>query len=77
MSARSHSSPVRESRPDLVLAWRKERLVGAGFEPSFAARLAADREVDLHALLGLVDRGCPPPLAARIVAPLEVERRPC
>jgi hypothetical protein len=33
--------------------------------------------MDLHALIGLVERGCPPPLAARILAPLEHESRPC
>jgi hypothetical protein len=33
--------------------------------------------MDLHALLGLVDRGCPPDLAARILAPLDREHRPC
>jgi hypothetical protein len=27
--------------------------------------------VDLHALLDLVDKGCPPQLAARILAPLD------
>jgi hypothetical protein len=27
--------------------------------------------VDLHALLDFVDKGCPPQLAARILAPLE------
>lgn len=32
--------------------------------------LAADSRFDLHALLELVDRGCPPMLAVRIVAPL-------
>jgi hypothetical protein len=33
--------------------------------------------VDLHALIELVERGCPPVLAARILAPLEHERREC
>jgi hypothetical protein len=32
--------------------------------------LANDRRFDLHAVLELVDRGCPPELAARILAPL-------
>jgi hypothetical protein len=27
--------------------------------------------VDLHDLLNLIDRGCPPPLAARILTPLD------
>jgi hypothetical protein len=55
---------------DLV-AWRRGRLERAGFEPPLAAALAGDRRTDVHALLELVDRGCPPALAARILAPLE------
>jgi hypothetical protein len=39
--------------------------------------LAGDCAIDLHALLELVDHGCPPALAARILAPLEADRRPC
>lgn len=61
---------------DLV-EWRRRRLRGAGFAPAAAAALAADCGADLHALLELVDRGCPPHLAARILAPLETEHRPC
>jgi hypothetical protein len=47
------------------------RLRAAGFPPALAAALARDGRVDLHALLELVDRGCRPDLAARIVAPLD------
>jgi hypothetical protein len=54
-----------------VVAWRRRQLSGAGFSLPLAHALARDQRVDLHALLGLVDRGCPPPLAARILAPLE------
>jgi hypothetical protein len=36
-----------------------------------ADTLAKDRRIDLHAMLELVDRGCPPRLAARILAPLD------
>ena len=50
--------------------WRRRRLTAAGFEPGLAAQLAREPEVDLHELLVLLDRGCPPPLAARILAPL-------
>ena len=57
--------------PDAVLAWRREQLVAAGFERERAERLAWDGRWDLHALLELVDRGCPPGLAERILAPLE------
>jgi hypothetical protein len=42
----------------------------AGF-PAALARSLAGKHVDLHALLELVDAGCPPELAARILAPLD------
>jgi hypothetical protein len=51
--------------------WRRETLLAAGFEANEATRLAADRGIDLHALLDLTDRGCPPALAVRILAPLD------
>jgi hypothetical protein len=51
--------------------WRRRRLSAAGFQPSLAAELASEPAVDLHELLVLLDRGCPPALAARILAPLE------
>ncbi len=54
-----------------VVEWRRGRLLGAGFAPSLAMELAERHDVDLHALLELVDRGCPPELAARILAPLD------
>jgi hypothetical protein len=60
-----------------VSAWRRERLRRAGFDEGLAARLAGDCAVDLHGLLELVERGCPPHLAARILAPLDGESRPC
>jgi hypothetical protein len=59
-------------RLDLI-SWRACRLTAAGFSRAEAFELAGDDEVDLHLLLELVDRGCPPSLAARIVAPLERE----
>jgi hypothetical protein len=43
----------------------------AGFAAPLAQALATDCRIDLHALLELVDRGCPPKLAARILAPLD------
>jgi hypothetical protein len=57
-------------RREAVTAWRCEQLVATGFDRRLAARLARERRVDLHALIELVERGCPPPLAARILAPL-------
>jgi hypothetical protein len=62
--------PTSTSRGNLT-NWRLDQLVRAGFDAELAARLAADRAMDLHALIELVKRGCPPSLAARILAPLE------
>ena len=53
-----------------VVAWRRKVLERAGFELAAAEELARDNRVDLHDVLNLVDRGCPPELAARILAPL-------
>lgn len=65
------SSHGCSSGPPLdVMHWRRCRLLEAGFPVALAESLAADPQFDLHALLGLVDRGCPPELAVRIVAPL-------
>jgi hypothetical protein len=54
-----------------VDAWRRDQLVAAGFPLPTARRLARDHRYELHALLDLVERGCPPVLARRIVAPLD------
>jgi hypothetical protein len=51
--------------------WRARRLRSAGFPGDVAERIARERRVDMHELLELVDRGCPPQLAARILAPLD------
>ena len=54
-----------------VTSWRRDRLVEAGFALPLASRLARDRRYDLHALIELVEHGCPPELALRILAPVE------
>ena len=61
---------IASERTPEVERWRREQLVDSGFPLSVAARLAEDPRYDLHALIELVERGCPPELAARIVAPL-------
>jgi hypothetical protein len=53
-----------------VFSWRCRQLVEAGFPPELAQRLAQDSAYDLHALIELAERGCPPALAVRILAPL-------
>jgi hypothetical protein len=60
-----------------IVAWRRTRLRKAGFDGGLAEQLSRECAVDLHALIELVERGCPPPLAARILAPLDHQRRGC
>jgi hypothetical protein len=50
--------------------WRRRQLVDASFPLALANRVAHDRRYDLHALIELAERGCPPELAVRILAPL-------
>ena len=64
----------RPTRPSPV-EWRLGRLVDTGFPRGLAARLARDTRYDLHALIELVERGCPPALAARSPAPPDDEAR--
>ena len=53
-----------------VVSWRRDQLVHAGFTRALAAQLSCDPRYDLHDLVGLVERGCSPELAVRILAPL-------
>jgi hypothetical protein len=69
------SAPRTETGPTErfadIIEWRRSQLTASGFAPDLAAELAAGHEVDLHAVLQLIDQGCPPKLAARILAPLD------
>ena len=76
MPGRRHQPNVRtELRTGIdrgdIAAWRREQLARSGFPPSLAARLAGDPDYDLHRLIELVERGCSPELAVRILAPLQ------
>ena len=65
--------PATERRAQVV-TWRRDRLATVGVPPSQAARLARDSRCDVHALIELIERGCPIDLAVRIVAPLDEDR---
>ncbi len=60
-----------ERRADEVVSWRRDQLTHAGFPLPLADRVSRDPRFDLHALIQLVERGCPPELAVRISAPLD------
>jgi hypothetical protein len=53
--------------------WRRKQLVESGFPLPLAVRLARDARYDLHALIELIEHGCRPELAVRILAPLDEE----
>ena len=61
---------MQSTAPEIV-SWRRRQLVQAGLSGRLARRLADDPTYDLHALIELVERGCPPALAVRILAPLD------
>jgi hypothetical protein len=56
-----------------VVAWRRDQLVAAGFTLPLASRVARDSDYDLHSVVDLAARGCPPKLAVRILAPANVD----
>ena len=66
-----HTQTTREHGERGVLEWRREQLLETGFPAPLAATIAEDPRYDLHALIELVERGCPPALAGRILAPLD------
>jgi hypothetical protein len=70
----THDVAPSRPLPGEVVAWRRERLAAAGFGAGLARALARDRRIDLHALIELTERGCPPETAARILAPLDPRR---
>ena len=74
MHARTSQARLFAPDTDLV-AWRRRQLVRAGFDEE-SARSLASSSVDLHATIQLVESGCRPDLAARIMAPLDFEPDP-
>jgi hypothetical protein len=56
-----------ETELERVERWRTEELIRVGFDPDIAALMAMEPGVDLHGAIDLIDRGCPPDIAARIL----------
>ena len=50
-----------------VICWRASELMRAGYDPPLAVELAERPDVDLHRALELLERGCPPDLATKIL----------
>ena len=56
-----------ETESERVERWRTDELRRVGFDLEQATLLALEPGVDLHAAIDLVERGCPPELAVRIL----------
>lgn len=52
---------------DPVRHWRLEALIRAGYSPSDALVLSRRADIDLHTAVALLERGCPPETAMRIL----------
>ena len=55
------------SEIDRIESWRHEELERAGYDPESALVIAASHDVDLHAAVNLLRRGCTVELALQIL----------
>jgi len=58
---------IVETEQERVERWRADELMRAGFDPAAAVELASRFDIDLHRATELVDRGCSPELALKIL----------
>jgi hypothetical protein len=58
---------ITETEYERVVRWRAEELERAGYDEATAAELAARPDVDLHRATALIEQGCSPELARRIL----------
>ena len=56
-----------ETECERIERWRVEELARAGYGPDDAVELAGRMYVDLHVAVQLLERGCPPATAVRIL----------
>ncbi|HEV8602680.1 MAG TPA: hypothetical protein VGQ68_04700 [Gaiellaceae bacterium] len=58
---------VEQTEIERIERWRAEELERAGYEARAAGRIAVRHDVDLHAAIELLGRGCPQDVALRIL----------
>jgi hypothetical protein len=56
-----------ETESERVERWRTEELLRVGFDVESATLIAAEPGVDLHGAVAMIEQGCPPELAVRIL----------
>ena len=64
----AHDIDIVETETERVERWRTAELMRVGFPGDDAVALGARFDVDLHQAIELVQRGCPPDLALRILS---------
>ena len=69
MTNEMHAAEVNLSESELerVERWRAKELERAGYDERSARQLATRHDVDLHLAVELLERGCSPQLALRIL----------
>jgi hypothetical protein len=58
---------LEETEEERIRSWRRGELMRAGYARSEASRIARRHDVDLHQAVRLLEQGCPPELALRIL----------
>jgi hypothetical protein len=58
---------LEQTEIERIERWRAEALERAGYEPRAAGRLAVRHDVDLHNAIDLLESGCSPDLALKIL----------
>lgn len=58
---------IGEDEAEMILRWRFDELVRAGYDVGTALLLASHVEIDLHDASALARRGCPADTALRIL----------
>lgn len=66
-AATEHVVLEDETERERVIRWRVEQLAKVGFSWPAAMVIAANTHVDLHSAVDLVQRGCNPDTAVRIL----------
>ncbi|MFN2470088.1 MAG: hypothetical protein ABR583_03690 [Gaiellaceae bacterium] len=59
--------PADDTEKERVIRWRVEQLAKVGYSWPAAMVIAANAQVDLHTAVELVQRGCRPEVAVRIL----------
>ena len=56
-----------ETEAERVERWRADELIRAGYDPSSAAQIAANLEIDIRRAARMLEQGCSPDLALQIL----------